>query len=90
MLHSFSAPFPKGQITAFTWAHNDTSVIIAAGGQLAVGNVVRDVPKLSQLVNYKLWSSMGKTTENLDSLRLPPRETQILKEFNHHIIKVKI
>ena len=37
ILHTFTAPLSKTPLTAFTWAHEDTTVIIAAGGSIATG-----------------------------------------------------
>ena len=90
MLHSFAAPLSKSPLTAFTWAHDDVAVIVAAGGHLAVGKVVPGVPRLSQLVNYQLWISLGRNTDSVDTLSLPSREKETLKRFDHHIIRVRL
>jgi hypothetical protein len=90
IMHTFTAPISKIPLTAFTWAHDDNTVIIAAGGSIAVGRVIRDVPLLSQLVTYQLWVNSGRNANKVDQLTLPTREKNSLKELDHHVIQCRV
>uniref|UniRef100_A0A7E4V4L2 Tub domain-containing protein n=1 Tax=Panagrellus redivivus TaxID=6233 RepID=A0A7E4V4L2_PANRE len=90
VLHNFTVPLSKTPLSAFTWAHDDTTVIIAAGGSLAVGRIVRGVPLLSQLVSYRLWDCIHRDVSNVDELPLPNREREALKQFDHHVIRCRV
>jgi hypothetical protein len=90
ILHTFTAPLSKTPLTAFTWAHEDSTVIIAAGGSIATGRVIRDVPLLSQLVTYQLWINAGRNVDKVDQLTLPTREKDCLKQLDHHVIAVSV
>lgn len=65
-------------------------MIIAAGGTLAIGRVIRGVPLLSQLVTYQLWINCGRNAGRVDQLTLPTREKTRLKELDHHVIRVSV
>lgn len=89
----YSQPVPVNSVkslTAFTWAHEDQVVIAAAGGHLAVGRVLVGVPSLFNLVTYNLWLMMGASARRIDSLPLPLRERNALRDLDHHIIRCRV
>uniref|UniRef100_A0A0N4ZFK8 WD_REPEATS_REGION domain-containing protein n=1 Tax=Parastrongyloides trichosuri TaxID=131310 RepID=A0A0N4ZFK8_PARTI len=77
-------------LKTFTWAHEDNVLILAAGGSLAVGHVWRTIPKLSTLVTYDIWKSLGKTSKNINQLLLPSSIKATICALDHHIIKCRI
>lgn len=91
VIHSQPVPFaPSSNLTAFTWAHDDQVVISAAGGHLAVGRVLVGVPSLFHLVTYSLWLMMGSSARRVDSLPLPLRERNSIRDLDHHIIRCRV
>lgn len=87
-IHSFSAPIPNCTLSAFTWAHNDQAIVVAAKGCVATGRIIRNVPTLSQLVSYSIWELLGQSSKNRSRLPLPEREQTLISQFDHHIIRV--
>ncbi|KAI6231337.1 Tubby-related protein 4 [Aphelenchoides besseyi] len=90
-IHSFTPPI---QITddsiSFTWAHNDETIITASGGSLAVGRVETEVPRLSKLIAYQMWLSLGRTARDVDRLGLPQRPSNVIRQFDRHIVRCRI
>ncbi|CEF67813.1 Tubby, C-terminal domain and WD40 repeat and WD40/YVTN repeat-like-containing domain and WD40-repeat-containing domain and Tubby C-terminal-like domain-containing protein [Strongyloides ratti] len=80
----------RTMLKTFTWAHNDNVIILAAGGSLAVGHVWKTIPKLSTLVTYEIWKSLGKSSKNVNQLVLPTSVKTTICSLDHHIIKCRI
>lgn len=59
-----------------------------SGGHLVIGRVVFGVPPLSSLVTYNIWVMMGHSSQRVDSLPLPSRERNVIRELDHHVIRV--
>uniref|UniRef100_A0A914V219 Tubby-related protein 4 n=1 Tax=Plectus sambesii TaxID=2011161 RepID=A0A914V219_9BILA len=78
------------RLTAFTWAHDDQVVVLAAGGDVAVGRVVHTVPPLFLLASYRVWGLLGGGNEAVESLPLPTREKAMVLAHNDHIIQCRI
>ncbi|MCP9260983.1 Tubby-related protein 4 [Dirofilaria immitis] len=77
-------------LTAFTWVHDDRFIIATSGNQLAVGQVLHDVPSLFNLVTYNLWQLLGASARNVDVLPLPPRERNAIRALDHHVIRCRV
>uniref|UniRef100_A0A0K0DWX8 Tub domain-containing protein n=1 Tax=Strongyloides stercoralis TaxID=6248 RepID=A0A0K0DWX8_STRER len=80
----------QNTLKTFTWAHNDNVIILAAGGSLAVGHVWKTIPKLSTLVTYEIWKSLGKSSKNVSQLVLPTNVKTTICALDHHIVKCRI
>jgi hypothetical protein len=89
VIHSITAP-TKTALTAFCWSHEDQAMIVAAGGALSIGRVIRGVPTLSNLVSYSIWLNLGKTSKQACELLLPERERLSITQYDHHIIRCRI
>lgn len=89
--HKETLALPKEKpLTALTWAHEGRAIIVAAGGHLAVGKLLLDVPSLFDLVTYELWRYLGSQSRKVDSLPIPLKEKNALKVLDHHIIRCRI
>lgn len=89
LVHEFTPPLPLGSGNlAFTWAHGDECLIVAAGGTFAVGRVREAVPALGELIAYQTWLALGRTARNVRRLALPERANELIRGFDRHIIRV--
>ncbi|PAV85670.1 hypothetical protein WR25_08274 isoform C [Diploscapter pachys] len=79
---------PDRELSALTWAHGDSTIIVASGGAIGCGRIVPGVPKLFELVAYELWKHLGKTSK--PNLPLPKKEIQALKVLDHHVIRCRV
>lgn len=77
-------------MSAFTWAHDDQVVVLAAGGDVAVGRVVHTVPPLFLLASYRVWGLVGGGNDVVENLPLPTREKAMVLAHNDHIIQVRV
>ncbi|CAB3407947.1 unnamed protein product [Caenorhabditis bovis] len=80
----------KQKLTAFTWAHNGSAVVLAAGGHLAVGHLLFGVPSLFDIVSYSVWKMVGSSSKNAQHLPIPKKEKETLQTLDHHIIRCRI
>lgn len=54
LIHSFFLIKAKHPVSAFTWAYDDRYIILASGGNVFVGKVIREIPLLAEMVNFKV------------------------------------
>jgi WD40 repeat protein len=92
VVHSFTPPLVinEDSTISFTWAHNDEVIIVSSNGGLAVGIVQPSVPALTDISSYQIWRNMGRTAREVESLNLPDKPTNIIRQFDRHVIKCRI
>ncbi|VDM57047.1 unnamed protein product [Angiostrongylus costaricensis] len=91
VIHKETLSLPREKsLSALTWAHEGQAIIVAAGGHLAIGRLLLDVPPLFDLVTYELWRYLGSQSRKVDSLPIPLKEKNALKVLDHHIIRCRI
>uniref|UniRef100_A0A0K0CXS4 Tub domain-containing protein n=1 Tax=Angiostrongylus cantonensis TaxID=6313 RepID=A0A0K0CXS4_ANGCA len=91
VIHKETLSLPREKsLSALTWAHEGQAIIVAAGGHLAIGRLLLDVPPLFDLVTYELWRYLGSQSKKVDSLPIPLKERNALKVLDHHIVRCRI
>ncbi|KAJ1346299.1 Tubulin beta chain [Parelaphostrongylus tenuis] len=91
VVHKETLSLPRDKpLSALTWAHEGRAIIVAAGGHLAIGKLLLDVPSLFDLVTYELWRYLGSQSRKVDSLPIPLKEKNALKVLDHHIVRCRI